>query len=151
RKRAEEELARSEQALRDKGRLLQLVLDSMGEGLAAIDEQGKFLIWNNAANRILGNDVEAHPTEDFTGQYEIYAADGVSAVPAHDSPLPRAMQGEIVDTSLLLRRGPNMEADIWIDVSARPLRDPDGSPRGAVAAFRDVTKSKADEREIRKL
>jgi PAS domain S-box-containing protein len=34
--------------------MLQSVLDSTSEGLVAADEQGKFLIWNRAAERIVG-------------------------------------------------------------------------------------------------
>ncbi len=39
----------------------------------------------------------------------------------------------------------------WIEVSAGPLKDKHGVVRGGVVAFRDITRSKADEREIRKL
>jgi len=35
--------------------MLQSVLDSTAEALVAADEKGKFLIWNRAAERILGN------------------------------------------------------------------------------------------------
>jgi PAS domain S-box-containing protein len=151
RKQAEGQIARSEQALRDKSLLLQLVLDSMGEGLVAVDQEGKFLIWNNGALRILGRDGAPIPLEELSGQYEMYAADGVTRVSPDQVPLARALRGETVDAGLLLRQGPQIQGDLWLDISARPLRDADGSLRGAVAAFRDVTKSKADEREIRQL
>src|SRR5438105_13031401 len=48
------ELARSEQALRVQTRMFQSVLDSMDEGLVTADENGKFLLWNPAAEKILG-------------------------------------------------------------------------------------------------
>ena len=34
--------------------MLQSVLDSMSEGLVVADENGKFIIWNPAAERIVG-------------------------------------------------------------------------------------------------
>ena len=49
-----EELARSRQAVENQTLMLRSVLDSMAEGLAAADEQGKFVLWNPAAERILG-------------------------------------------------------------------------------------------------
>jgi len=50
-----EELSHSRQALETQTLMLQSVLDSMAEGLVAADEQGKFLIWNRAAERIVGH------------------------------------------------------------------------------------------------
>src|SRR5258708_25194210 len=49
-----EELLRSQQALETQTLMLQSVLDSMQEGLVAADEQGRFIIWNPAATKILG-------------------------------------------------------------------------------------------------
>src|SRR5258708_4292069 len=49
-----EELIRSQQALESQTLMLQSVLDSMEEGLVAADEQGKFIIWNPSATKILG-------------------------------------------------------------------------------------------------
>jgi light-regulated signal transduction histidine kinase (bacteriophytochrome) len=48
-------------------------------------------------------------------------------------------------------RNPALEEGVWIEASASPLKNKDGAPRGGVVAFRDVTQSRADEREIRKL
>ena len=39
---------------RNHARILQSVLDNMGEGMAVTDAAGAFLIWNPAATRILG-------------------------------------------------------------------------------------------------
>jgi PAS domain S-box-containing protein len=49
-----EKLARSRQALEDKTLMLQSVLDSMSEGLVVADVQGKVIIWNPAAEKLLG-------------------------------------------------------------------------------------------------
>ena len=43
------ELGRSREALESQSRMLKLVLESMGEGLVAADQNGCFLIWNDAA------------------------------------------------------------------------------------------------------
>ena len=49
-----EELLHSQQALETQTLMLQSVLDSIGEGLVAADETGKFILWNPAATRIVG-------------------------------------------------------------------------------------------------
>jgi PAS domain S-box-containing protein len=46
-----DELARSRQAVEAQTLMLQSVLNSMAEGLVVADEQGKFVIWNPAAER----------------------------------------------------------------------------------------------------
>ena len=44
-----------------------------------------------------------------------------------------------------------MERGAWIEISGSPLKGKDGSLRGGVVAFRDITQRKTDEHEIRKL
>jgi len=48
-------------------------------------------------------------------------------------------------------RNPEISEGAWIESSGSPLRDKAGVIRGGVVAFRDITRRKADEREIRKL
>src|SRR5229473_51421 len=48
-------------------------------------------------------------------------------------------------------RNPELEEGTWIEVSGAPLKDKNGAVRGGVAAFRDISQRRADEREIRKL
>jgi PAS domain-containing protein len=44
----------AEEQTREKGRVLQLILDSMTDGVAVADAQGQFLVFNRAAEEILG-------------------------------------------------------------------------------------------------
>jgi PAS domain S-box-containing protein len=48
------ELLRSQQTLEAQTLMLQSVLTSMAEGLVVADEQGKFILWNPAAEKIIG-------------------------------------------------------------------------------------------------
>jgi light-regulated signal transduction histidine kinase (bacteriophytochrome) len=48
-------------------------------------------------------------------------------------------------------RNPELTEGAWIEVSAAPMKDKRGTVTGGVAAFRDVTQRRSDEREIRKL
>jgi hypothetical protein len=50
--------------------MLKSVLDSMTEGLAAVDEQVKFVIWNTAAEKILGmGTFRTYPTRNGPGTW----------------------------------------------------------------------------------
>ena len=42
--------------LRDRIRMLESALESMGDGVAVVDHQGQFLLCNSAARRIYGRD-----------------------------------------------------------------------------------------------
>ena len=145
-----EELLRSRLALETQSRMLQSVLDSMAEGLVAADEQGKFIIWNPAAVKILGLEAANLPSQEWTSHYGLYLADMVTPFPADQLPLARAIRGESCSAEMFVRN-PKLEQGTWIEVGGGPLKDRNGAVRGGVVAFRDVTQRKADEREIRKL
>ncbi|MGA8540514.1 MAG: PAS domain S-box protein [Terriglobales bacterium] len=145
-----EELARSRQALENQALMLQSVLDSMAEGLAAADEQGKLVIWNTAAEKLLGMGATERPTAEWSEHYGFFLNDTVTSFPPGQLPLVRAIHGELSHTEMFVRNR-KLVAGIWIEISAAPLKDKHGVVRGGVAAFRDITQSRADEREIRRL
>jgi len=141
------ELARTRKVLETQ---LQYVLNSMAEGLVAVDEQGNFVLWNPAAERILGMGTADLPVHKWPEQYGLYLPDTVTPFPSEQIPLVRAVRGETSTTEMFVRN-PEVVAGAWIEVSAAPLKDKRGVVCGGVAAIRDITRQKADEREIRKL
>ena len=144
------ELSRSQQALETQTLMLRSVLDSMGEGLVAADEQGKFIIWNTAAEKIVGLGPANMPSQEWTEHYGLFLSDMVTPFPPEQNPLARAIRGESSAAEMFLRNTALTEG-IWVEASANPLKDKDGVVHGGVAAFRDITRRKADEREILKL
>ena len=145
-----EELARSGEALQAQTLMLKSVLDSMAEGLVAADEEGKVLIWNRAAERIVGYGPADLPAEEWSEHYGNYLPDGVTPVPTDQLPLVRAIRGEVSISEIFLRN-PKLAEGTWIEASGSPLKDKDGTVHGGVVAFRDITRRKADEREIQEL
>ncbi|MBZ5651271.1 MAG: PAS domain S-box protein [Acidobacteriia bacterium] len=144
------ELLCSQRALESQKLMLQSVLDSMAEGLAATDEQGKFIIWNPAAEKILGMGAVNLPSQDWTQHYGLYLPDGVTPFPPDQIPLVRAIRGETSLTEMFVRN-PEVAEGAWVEVSAGPLKDIGGVVRGGVAAFRDITQKKTAEQEIHRL
>jgi signal transduction histidine kinase len=122
----------------------------MAEGLVAADEQGKFIIWNPAATKILGLGATSGPSSQWTSHYGLYREDMVTPFPADQLPLARAVRGE-ANTAQIFVRNPELAEGTWIEASASPLKDRNGAVRGGVVAFRDISQRRADEREIRKL
>ncbi len=144
------ELARSREDMQSQTVMLKLVLDNMGEGLVAADCEGRFLIWNNAAEHLMGRGASDVPTEQWTPHYQVFLPDGITPYPADQLPLVRALRGESVSVELIVQP-PNTPVGRVLEVVARPLKDAQGTQCGGVAVLRDITQRKADEREIREL
>ncbi len=143
-----QELARSEVALREQTRILQSVLDCMGDGVVVADREGRFLVFNPAAERILGHGRSDRPPGDWSRHYEVYLPDKVTPYPTHDLPLVRAIRGESTDQVEMFIAYPSRDAGTWILVTGRPLRDERGAIEGGVVVFHDVTRRKASERRL---
>jgi PAS domain S-box-containing protein len=145
-----DELAHSRRALETQTVMLQSVLDSMGEGLIAADLEGHFLIWNNAAKKLMGRDAADLPTERWTPHYKVYLPDGITPCPPDRLPLVRALHGESVQMEMMVEH-PERANRVCLEVTARPLRDSQGNLGGGVAVLRDITERKAAEQKVQEL
>ncbi len=143
-----DELARSESALREQTQILQSVLDHMGDGVVVADALGRFLVFNPAAERILGHGRIDSPPEEWSRQYDVYLPDRVTPYPAGDLPLARAIRGESVDQAELYIAYPSRVDGTWILVNGRPLGDESGELTGGVVVFHDITRRKASEKRL---
>jgi two-component system cell cycle sensor histidine kinase/response regulator CckA len=144
-----EDLGRSRQALEDKTLMLQSVLDSMSEGLVVADVQGKFVIWNPAADKLLGMSAANMNILEWSHHYGCYLPGTVTPFPSDQLPLARAIHGE-ASTAVIFVRNPELAEGIFIEANASPLKDKDGILNGGVVAFRDITQSKRSEEKLRK-
>jgi PAS domain S-box-containing protein len=141
--RAFSEKDRAEEIAREHAAVLRSILDSMADGVIVAQSGGKFLLWNQAAERILRMGPTDRPPQEWSTHYGIYRPDRVTRFPADELPLVRAMRGEVVDRVELFLRHEQAPEGVWLSVSARPLVDPDGTLRGGVSVLRDVTAEKA--------
>lgn len=145
----QEALARSEATLRHQTKLLQSILDSMGDGVLVTDETGRLVLMNPAAEQMVGlsrHDAAQGERMKLEGLYKpgtdtLYTVD--------ELPLTRAMRGETVDGIEMFVRNNFQPQGIHVSVNVRPLRDDDGRGRGGVGVIRDITKAKAAEDLLR--
>jgi PAS domain S-box-containing protein len=128
------QLERREQQLQEQKTLLQTTFDSIGEGIVVSDENGGLLLSNPAAERILGKGPQESGPDRLSEVNSVFLTDAV--------PLVLAARGEASDDVLLLVRCGNPAQEKWLSVSSRPLRYPDGSLRGGLAVFDDITERK---------
>jgi len=129
-----QELASSRIALETQTLMLQSVLDSMGEGLIAADREGKFLIWNESANKLMGRKASNLPTEQWTPHYQVFLPDEITPYPPDRLPLVRALHGESVQVELMVEH-PDRANRVCLEVTARPLKDNQGTCGAALPCF----------------
>ena len=143
-----EELVRLQQALEDKTLLLQSVLESMSEGLVVVDEKRNFILWNPAAERIVGLGQAAMPDREWTRHYGILQPDKVTPFPPDQDPVAFAAQGKS-DRTVMFVRNPRLAEGVFVEASASPLKDKNGIVCGGVVAFRDMTERMRTEERLR--
>jgi signal transduction histidine kinase len=125
----------------DKAKILESVVDGMGDGLIVVDKNGKFVLFNNAARRILGMGPADIPPQDWPAHYGVFRADKKTLVPAEELPLVRALSGKGSSQILLFLRNPRLRGGAFVNVTARPLQDASGHLIGAVCVFQDITET----------
>ena len=96
------------------------------------------MLFNPAAKKLLGIDAGAAGVAAVE-RYHLHLLDGVTPVPIADRPLARAMLGESFDEEEFVLRCEEEAAGKAVSATGRPLMDEDGTVRGGVVVFHDVT------------
>ena len=132
---AEEETSRQKD-------LLQLILGSVTDGVVVADTNGKFLLFNAAAERFVGIGATDATPDKWSQQYGSFLPDGVTLFPPNELPLVRAMRGESLDGVELFIRNANVPEGRLLSIAGRPLRGEDGALKGGVVVLHDITLQK---------
>ena len=140
-----QDLAHSGQALWNQTKILQSILESIGDGVVVADENGKFLVFNAAAVEMTGIGPTDATPDLWSERYGVYLPDAVTPYPPNELPLARAIRGESVDSAEVFVRNPKLPEGNLLCVTGRPLRAEDGVLRGGVVVFRDITLEKRAE------
>jgi PAS domain S-box-containing protein len=139
---AEEETKRQKE-------LLQLILGSIADGVVVADANGKFLLFNAAAERIVGVGATDAAPDQWSDRYGAYLTDAVTPYPPNELPLARAVRGENVDAAELFIRNPQVPKGRLLSINGRPLKRPDGTVQGGVVVFHDITERTKSEKALR--
>lgn len=136
------EIRKAQREVWEKTQLLDSVLRNIGDGVCVANEKGEFLMFNEAAERLLGLGPLAGGPSQWTEQYGVYQPDWKTPLPAPENPLAKAIQGESTnDVEVVLRNARNPEG-ILVSVDGRPLKDQKGVNHGGVVVFHDITEQK---------
>jgi signal transduction histidine kinase len=146
-RRAAAEVRRAEAESRRQAGLLTAVMTSLCDGVGVVDENGRFLLHNPAAQDLFGVRGDAGGPDDWQRHFGLFEPDGRTPFPIDEMPLIRALEGEASDGVEMVVRNPVHADGILISVSGRPL-DPGAGQRGAVAVFHDITELRQYETDL---
>jgi PAS domain S-box-containing protein len=118
-------------------------LESIGEGVVVADQDGRLMLHNRAAEEILGSQTLALAPAEWSQHAVFRNVESAEPISAERLPLKRASSGECFDDEEMTVRGVGAKSGAtYLAVSARPLRDEQGTIRGGVIAFRDINERK---------
>ena len=148
-----EEHRRAEAALREHAAELQTLLDTLPVGvLIARDRECRWIVGNRAAAELLRLPVDANLSKSARSNQvptNFRILRNGREIPPEQLPVQRAARGEII----VAEEVDHAFADgrlVHTLVSARPLYDASGHPRGAVGAILDLTELKSIEASDRR-
>ena len=148
--RTELELRRSNQALQRQSHLMDIIFNTISDGVIVADDDEKYLMRNRASKRLTGEYVPGTTFERVSETYGLFLPDTATLFPPEDLPLTRAVRrGESTDDVEMVVRNGSWPAGRYLSVSGRPLRDEGGSLRGGAIVIRDITESKKLELDLR--
>lgn len=130
-------------------RLLQSVLDSMGDALVVVSTDLRVVLCNPAARLLFTDNLLDMRLEQWTDRYEMWLADKTTPISDAERPLGRAVQGETVDLEDVYVVDTATDQDVWLSITTRPIYDEYGIVQGAFGVFRDITARKRAEEEMR--
>jgi len=145
-KRVEAELIRdrADQVVKQMGHTLELVLNSAGDGIVGVDQDGKTTLVNPAAARMLGYAPESLLGSPATLFLRCSPRDGGEAA-AH--PVEQVLQSgaslSVFDGCFLTQDG----ADLPVEYTITPIRE-GATVSGAVVTFKDISERKKAESDI---
>jgi signal transduction histidine kinase len=138
------EAQRSAARVEQKGAELDAVLQSLADGVVLIDDNGRVVAMNRAAEQVIGRTPEKGPPaprlEDFPRLKHLHDPSG-RVLPAEEWPAIRALAGETTDRREVYLVTEAQEKR-YLSLSATPLRSRRGRLLGAAATFRDITREK---------
>ena len=149
RKKAQDEAFKLLTAIQAEKERLAALINNISDEVWFADTDKKFTLANPAALREFGMDPgNAIDVEKFVASLEVLRVDG-SPRPLDEAPPLRALRGESVKNQEEVVRIPAYGQLRHREVSATPVRDPDGKIIGAISVVHDITERKKAEEALK--
>jgi len=148
-KTAEDKVRTLMASIQEEKERLSALLNSMPDEVWFADTDKNFTITNSSALREFAfTKPGSINIEGFASELEVYRPDG-SPRPVDESPPLRALKGETVKNLEEIIRTPVSGEMRFRQVSAAPVKNPEGKIVGSVSVVRDITEMKKTEEALR--
>jgi PAS domain-containing protein len=127
---------------------LQRVIDNLDDGVVVSDLDGRCVLSNPAARRLLATDFADVSAAEWTAVFGCLLPDMVTPYPPQDMPLTRALRGEVVSNLEPFMVNLWAPQGMWLSVNGTPIRDAGGNIEGGVVVLRDITRMKRKIQQI---
>jgi PAS domain S-box-containing protein len=127
--------------------LLSRILDSMDDGVVALDQAGNVIAVNPRAEKLLGVGPRDLVPKTWIATSGIYLPDQKTPLPAEQDPLAHAMAGRTSHQIEIYVKN-DVVPGAELTATATPLRDNGRATVGGIVVFRDVTEQHRLERQL---
>ena len=87
-----------------RARDIESILECIPQGIVVANREGRIVLFNDAARRILGAGPVDVPLEAWSATYGLFLPDQVTPYPHDQLPLVRAIRGEpVIDAEIFVR------------------------------------------------
>lgn len=138
-KEKEQQLETLNDQLTDQSEFMESIFNSISDGIIVTDSSGCVTFFNRGAHRIARSDVSTEALEKWQREYEYFHLDRVTPYTMEELPLMQAIHGKSTDNVEIFIRNPELQDEIYVSASGRPLQDSNGTQKGGVVIFHDIT------------
>jgi len=132
-------------------KILQSILVNPAIGAIVFGPGGEHLLFNAAAERILGSDLMADTQTQIAGNFGFYLADKTTRCAREQLPWQLSIHGQKVHEMTLFVRRQGVTDGVWVKVTCTPLKNENGQIGGAVSFLADTTEQVQVEHQIESL
>ncbi len=129
-------------------KILRSILNNPAVGAIILGPNGEHLLFNTAAERLLGSDLMADALAEKSGNFGFYMPDKTTKYTKELLPWQQAVQGRVVpEVDLFVRRQGYVDG-LWIKVTSTALKSEADDIGGAVVFLVDITEQVQVENQI---
>jgi PAS domain S-box-containing protein len=138
-----------EEALQKEKEFLKALLENVLDGIIACDADGNISLFNRMTRQFHGLPNEPIPTELWHEYYDLYHPDGETKLLKEETPLFRALRGELVRNLEFMIMPKKGDPPRIVLASGQAIVNHQGKKLGAVVALHDVTERKRSEQALK--
>lgn len=131
-----------EHLLKEKTELLDAILECTPDGIVACDREANFLVFNRAAENMIGVGAIDINVERWSESYGCYSDEGETPLSTSELPLVRALSGKEVNGLEVFIRNERNQTGTWLSCNGSPISKEGSGQEGALVVFRDITSFK---------